>query len=412
MGLNSDELVHRARAAFGPEWRPHHIATAPGRLELLGNHVDYNGGLVLAGAIDRVIRAVSGGQHPNEQSVRVFAPDVSPEIITVPLDPDLARGIAASTSTAAYLAGIVLALQESGTGVRAGQEIAVSGDVPVGFGMSSSAALCVSLTLLLSEADLPSERIVAIARRAEHITGAPVGAMDQSASVAGGVILFDGTDASVEQVDPDLGDLVFAVANSGVHHALSDSAYPVRVRESQEALALIRAHTDLAIDHLGEITSQQWRRIEETASRWLSSTLTRRVRHVVSEVERVRQGVVAIRERDWTRFGELMTASGRSSATDYEISHPVVEELVAELNRQAGVLGARMMGGGEGGPALALLHREAVADVREALSASFFAKHGMHAEQAFEVCAFGPGARVEHLQDHQESSSSRPVKDA
>ncbi len=391
----TEHAIASGTSAFGPDWQPERIATAPGRLELLGNHVDYNGGLVLAGAIDRTIRAVSGASTAQAGSIRLHAPDVSPIVETVSCDASGPAGNDGDTTPGGYLAGIVQALHEADLPVRCDQDIVVSGDVPVGFGMSSSAALCVSLTMLVSETTLEPKRLVAIARRAEHITGAPVGAMDQSASVAGGVILFDGTTADVTRLDPDLGDHVFAVANSGVHHALTDSAYPTRVRESETALALIREHADLDVGHLGEISPDQWDVIRAGSSGWLPETLRHRVDHVVSEVARVRQGVEAVEASDWERFGHLMTASGRSSATDYEISHPVVEELVAELLKQPGVLGARMMGGGEGGPALALLDRECVPAVRAAIAASFFNRHAMDPEQAFEVCAFGPGATLE-----------------
>lgn len=395
MPESMEHSIARGVEAFGTSWCPERAATAPGRLELLGNHVDYNGGLVLAGAIDRTIRAVSGTGTAQAGRIRLHAPDVSTDVETVvcdapaPPDPD---GV---TTPGGYLAGIVQALNEAELPIRCGQDIVVSGDVPVGFGMSSSAALCVSLTLLISETRLDPKRLVAIARRAEHITGAPVGAMDQSASVAGGVILFDGTTADVSRLDPDLGEHVFAVANSGVHHALTDSAYPTRVQQSEDALALIRQHAGLSVAHLGEITPEEWDKIRSESPDWLPETLRHRVDHVVSEIARVREGVEAVEASDWQRFGALMTASGRSSATDYEISHPVVEELVAELLKQPGVLGARMMGGGEGGPALALLDREHVPAVRAAIAASFFDRHGMDPEQAFEVCAFGPGAMVE-----------------
>jgi galactokinase len=384
--------------AFGERWRPQRVATAPGRVELLGNHVDYNGGLVLAGAINRVIRAASGPSVSGDNDLLLlFAPNVSRAVATVSLShPAIGHSDAPSTP-GDYLAGIVQALREARVSIRGGRAIVVAGDVPVGFGMSSSAALCVSLTLVLADSAISDEQIVTIARHAEHLTGAPVGAMDQSASVAGGVILFDGGTNAITPLHPDLGDYVFAVANSGVHHAISESAYPVRVRESQEALDLIRANVGLDILALGELSLEDWEPIAASEPRWLSSTLQRRVRHVVTEIQRVREGVIAIQRGNWDQFGRLMTASGRSSAELYEISHPVVEHLVATLARQEGVLGARMMGGGEGGPALALLHRDSVDKVREVLNREFFAPRSLDAERAFEVCSFGPAANIERL---------------
>ena len=397
MADTSHQLAQLASNAFGSTWAPVAIARAPGRLELLGNHVDYNGGLVLAGAIDRTVNAIAGRSDGERGSVRLFAPDVSPDIETVSTSDPSVRHDSGSTSPGDYLAGIITALHQADIPVQSDLEIVVSGDVPLGFGMSSSAALCVSLAMLLAAEELPPQQLVDIARRAEHITGAPVGAMDQSASVAGGVILFNGTSGEVETLNPDLDDYVFAVANSGIHHALGQSEYPTRVQESQEALALIQANTALELNYLGEIEPEQWRDIVDSEPAWLSPLLRQRVEHVVMEVERVRRGVDAIETRDWERFGALMTASGRSSASEYDISHPVVEELVSALLEVPGVLGARMMGGGEGGPALALLHRRSVPIAQETLASSVFARQGLDAEEAFKICTFGPGASVEPL---------------
>ncbi|MDQ4044881.1 MAG: hypothetical protein M3173_05465 [Chloroflexota bacterium] len=397
MDVALTSLADAGKQAFGPQWQPAQVATAPGRVELLGNHVDYNGGLVLAGAIDRVIRAVGGRANVDEDTLLLHAPDVSADIVEVSISHPVIDDPEAQTTPGDYLTGIVQALREARVPARGGQAIVVAGDVPVGFGMSSSAALCVSLTLLVAGAPMEKASIVTVARHAEHLTGAPVGAMDQSASVAGGVILFDGSTNDVEPLNPALGDHVFAVANSGVHHALSESQYPQRVRESRDALELIRANANVAIQSLGELTPEQWGAIASRGPDWLAPTLRKRVQHVVSEVERVREGVKAIRSGDWPWFGELMTASGRSSAEEYEISHPVVEELVSLLHDQPGVLGARMMGGGEGGPALALLHRDAVERVREVLAREFFDPRRMDAADAFEICSFGAGARIEDL---------------
>jgi galactokinase len=384
--------------AFGEQWRPQRMATAPARVELLGNHVDYNGGLVLAGAIDRVIRAVSGPSGSgNDDSLLLLAPNVSTEVASVSVTHPMIENQDAPSTPRDYLAGIVQALSEARVPVRGGRAIVVAGDVPVGFGMSSSAALCVSLTLVLVETTMADAQIVTVARHAEHLTGAPVGAMDQSASVAGGVILFNGATNAVERLHPNLGDYVFAVANSGVHHAISESAYPVRVRESQEAVDLVRTHAGLDVQVLGELSPEAWDPIVASQPEWLSSTLQQRVQHVVTEIERVREGVLAIERGEWMRFGKLMTASGRSSAELYEISHPVVEQLVATLIEQDGVLGARMMGGGEGGPALALLHRDSVDTVREVLDREFFAPRSMDAGSAFEVCSFGSAASIEQF---------------
>lgn len=398
---DADEVQRRAirygRAAFGDAWTPVQWAIAPGRLELLGNHVDYNGGPVLAAAIDRAI-AIGISPTGEPGALALVAGDVDPTSWRI--DIDTVGDWHASKDhggPVSYARGIVAALKARHIPMREGLQVSVAGNVPLGFGMSSSAALCVSLVLALTvEAPQPTE-IVKIAQEAEHRAGAPVGAMDQSASVAGGIIIFDGETITYEQITPDLGDYVFAVADSGVEHQNATSSYPTRVRESQEALAILQRELHPDLTSLAAITDAEWEAIQRSGSTWLNDVLMRRVRHVVTEVRRVRAGIDSVHRGDWEMFGKLMIESGRSSAGDYEISHPLVEKLVAELIAMPGVLGARMMGGGEGGPALALLRRDRADAVSAALSEGYFARHPGHASagERFQVCVFGDGAHLE-----------------
>jgi galactokinase len=390
-----EAAVRAGKAAFGASWHPESWAHAPGRLELLGNHIDYNGGSVLAGAIDRsVATGIASTPHAAGIDV-VFAQDAG---TVIHLDPDALGDWRMEPGTQAapadYLRGVIAALTARSLPVRTGVQLSIAGDVPIGFGMSSSAALCITNVLAMLDRPLSQRDTVLIAQEAEHRAGSPVGAMDQSASVAGDIILFDGETVTWQHLTPDLGNLVFAVAHSGVDHALSASSYPVRVAESREALGLIRQQIDPGLSSLAAITADQWQQI--VSAGFLPPVLHRRVRHVVGEQDRVMQGVEAVAINDWATFGALMTESGHSSATDYEISHPVVEELVAALNAMPGVLGARMMGGGEGGPALALLDGRAATGVEAALNREFYTRHPVDSPGgAFQVCRFGPGASRE-----------------
>jgi galactokinase len=215
--------------------------------------------------------------------------------------------------------------------------------------------------------------------------------MDQSASVAGGVIAFDGSSLSTESLSPTLGDLVFAVLDSGVERSLGSSSYPTRVAESRAALGLAREALGVDIPHLAALSAKQLDELVRLDV--LPGPLAARTRHVVEETARVHQGRAAMAASDWTRFGQLMTASGRSSATLYEISHPDVEALVAAALRVEGVLGARMMGGGEGGTALVLLSRGAVSRLEAALRTHYYDQRGMaDREGLIHVCAFAPFA--------------------
>jgi galactokinase len=388
--------VGAACAALDTAWRPEFWTIAPGRIELIGNHIDYNGGPVLAGAINHVI-AVGVGPNPDANAISVVAPDVSDgrDDIAATAVGDW-HATADDAGPGVYVKGIIAALNARGIPFRRGVTLAMAGDIPPGFGMSSSAAFCLATILALTDAAIPPREMVAIARDAEHRAGSPVGAMDQSASVAGGVILFDGTDASYTTIDPDLEDYVFAVADSGVDRALRTSSYGTRVRESNEALAIINEALATDLPSLAAISGDQWREISSGVRERLGSPLFERVRHVVTETQRVRDAERALRATDWPAFGALMNASGDSSAGDYAISHPLVEQLVHELRGLDGVLGARMMGGGEGGPALALLRRDAIGNVQDALDHGYYARHRVAAAGPHvRVCVFGPGAHRE-----------------
>lgn len=393
-----DRVIDLARQTYGAGWRPAHVAEAPGRLELLGNHVDYNGGLVLAGAIDRVV-AIASSESGHHATIEVIAGDLASEAVTIRLE-DCRDWTTTSEKIGPvdYAQGVIASLLCRDLEVRGGLQLSIAGNVPIGFGMSSSAGLCVALVLTLACTEPEERDIVAIARETEHRCGSPVGAMDQSASVAGGVILFDGRDASYTPLDPHLGEYVFAVADSGITHALGTSSYPARVAESQEALGIIKAAATPNLGSLGEMTPEGWEMARSDLASRLSPLLVSRVDHVVSEVARVRLGIEAVKSSDWQAFGRLMTESGRSSNQNYQISHPKVEELVAELLGIDGVAGARMMGGGEGGPALALIHREAVPQVAATLERGFFQRNVSHLQgDRLQVCAFGPAARIDQM---------------
>src|SRR3954470_2413978 len=227
-GESRGRAVEAARDAFGPDWNPDGIAIAPGRIELLGNHIDYNGGPVLAAAIDRFIVVAIARETGREQTVRAIAADAPDEAVATLDAHALAgwRNASPPPQSLDYVRGLLAGLQareRSSLRPRLPASIAIAGDVPIGFGISSSAALCVSLALALADGFSGPEEVVLLAQEAEHRAGTPCGTMDQSASISGGVIAFDGATLAVERLSPHLGDLVFAVADSGVKRSLSTS---------------------------------------------------------------------------------------------------------------------------------------------------------------------------------------------
>ncbi len=374
--------------AYGSAWQPALWSRAPGRLELLGNHIDYNGGLVLAAAIDRDVYCLAG--ITSESGISVVFADLSPvsERFNWPALTDWTNP-AHSLTSFDYVRGVIAAGLSRGAEVRNGLEISVAGDVPIGFGLSSSAALCVALTQLLHTPTPESRDLVLRAQEAEHRAGTPCGTMDQSASAGGNVILYDGSTVTWQSIVPDLGNYVFAVAGSGVARSLATSSYGRRVEESKQALALANGLLGRSCSDLAEINNAE---LDELMSSGIDKTLKSRIRHVVTETARVRHGIEAMNDGDWKRFGALMNESGVSSATDYEISHPAVEEIVAIAKKVQGVAGARMMGGGEGGTALILVERDCVDPLRSRLDAEFYSPRSMNAESAVRVFQFSRGA--------------------
>lgn len=403
-GTSASESITRAiavgRNAFGSDWHPDRVAIAPGRIEILGNHIDYNGGPVLAAAIDRFVAVAAADDPGSLGTLRAVAADVAAEDVTTFDASSLVawQNPAPPPRWSDYLRGLLAAVQAlnaSGSllSMRLPSSLAIAGDVPIGFGVSSSAALCVATTLALVDGLANSEELILLAQESEHRAGTPCGTMDQSASVAGGVIAFDGADLTAKPLAPDLGCLVFAVVDSGVERSLSTSSYPARVAESRAALGLARQDLGIELQHLAALTEAQMTDLDRRGV--LPETLSMRVRHVIEETARVSQGRQAMADGAWTRFGELMTASGHSSAMLYEISHPDVEELVAEALQIDGVMGARMMGGGEGGSVLILLPRSVVADLDAGLRSGYYRRRNMEQRDGLiHVCSFAPGAAM------------------
>lgn len=372
---------------------------APGRIELLGNHLDYNGGPVLAAAIDRYVAVA---QSNDGQSVRMSSTSTATDA-PVLLDSNVLRNWTnsqAPPTTNDYGRGVVATIaNHPSLRLREPSALAIAGNIPMGLGLSSSAALCVAMTLSLTQDATSDRALVLAAQEAEHRAGTPCGTMDQSTSVAGGAIRFDGATLEISRLDPDLGNYLFAVADSGVERNLGASSYSLRVAETQQARSEVSRSLGREIRHLAEIDADELAGMSRP-SYGLDPIIAKRVRHVVTETARVVDGHAALETADWQRFGELMIASGRSSATDYEISHPRVEELVAEAIRATGVLGARMMGGGEGGAVLVLIHRDAMEEFRATLLRGYYRRHNMDDRRdMIEECIFSRGAWVDPFED-------------
>ncbi len=344
-------------------------AVAPGRVNLIGEHVDYNGGRCLPIALTRSTRASVTLRQDDVVQVVSGSRSWSGRLIEI----DEAE------TWALYVVGVLLAL-----GVESGMDIEIAGDVPLGAGLSSSASLECSVALAVDaalELGLSRDALVTACMRAEGETvGAPTGGLDQTIAVyaeSEHALLLDFAGGSREQVPfaPGAHGLSLLVINTRVSHALADGGYGSRRAECEEAARL------LGLPHLAEATS--WDGLPEP--------LDRRTRHVVTEVARVDQFVEALREDEWSALGPLLDASHASLRDDFEVSCEELDVAV-EAARGAGAVGARMTGGGFGGSAIALVPSDRLDPVVRAVRTAFDDR-GWEDPEVF-LAEPGPGARV------------------
>ncbi len=317
----------------------HVIAFAPGRANLIGEHTDYNGGLALPFAISEGVTVIADAI--DERRIEAIAEDFG-ETDRFDVDgPERAPG------WRAFVRGAVGELTQAGVPVP-GARLQISGTVPRGGGLSSSAALEVALTLaLLALSGTPEPDRITLAQLCSRIendwVGARTGLLDQLASLFGETdhaLRIDFLALSVEPVPLALGDYTLVTLDSGEQHANAASGYNQR-----------RAECAAACEELGLATLRD---ATEEAVEQLPSPLRERARHVVTENARVEATVEALADGDLERVGTLLDASHRSLRDDYAISTPAVEAAVARL-KDAGAIGARIVGGGFGGNALGLL---------------------------------------------------------
>ncbi|MCF2136647.1 MAG: galactokinase [Candidatus Thorarchaeota archaeon] len=346
------------------------ITRAPGRVEVLGNHVDYNGGLVLAASIERYVWAA--GVRSDQCTIHSVQFDE-----TVTFSPhNQARTQSANWHD--FVRGVLWALERRRQKVT-GLTVAISGNVPIGGGLSSSAALEVAVVNLIAELNelrMPPQSLAMIAFEAERLfCGVSCGIMDQFTSqLCKPDSLLAIHCASMHTADIPLSkDLGFLIINTGVSRNAGD-ALNQRLDECNQALIQLQKY-GWDISALGQVELSTLERAEQL----LDDTLAKRVRHVVLESERVRQGIDALRAGDIHEFGRLMYESHESSRDLYEVSHITLDSLVDIARRQPAVLGARLTGAGFGGSIICLVKKEAIPTTAEAIVREYEAATNMTA---------------------------------
>ncbi|NCG08988.1 MAG: galactokinase [Verrucomicrobia bacterium] len=348
---------------------PEQMAFAPGRIEFIGNHTDYNGGLVMGAAVtegitlavrrreDQQLRFTSDGMDAAEADLGNISP------------------LTGKASWANYPLGVIKALLESGMSMPVGCEIAVTSTLPSGAGMSSSAAFELSTAYALAalygfESDKAG--FARIGRKAENeFVGMPCGILDQGVSAFGQHNALVSIDCASEVYRNEAmpKGTHFWIFDSNEKHALVDSAYADRHRECHEALALLQQQHPQA-KTLSDLTCEQ----VKGQSAELGDLLTRRALHITGENARVRAVEAALKSGDLLAVGAALYASHESSRVNFENSTPALDALVQELAKQPEVYGARLTGGGFGGAVMAFtsadFNAEAAASVATAYQAT------------------------------------------
>ena len=342
-------------------------ADAPGRVNLIGEHTDYHDGFVLPCAVPQ--RAFARLQlHAGGRGVRAASAEL-PEPVAYELGHEAAQG-----TWGDYIQGLTWVLRDTGFALS-GFDLHLHSEVPLGSGLSSSAAVAIATMRALRSAfelQIGDVELARLAQRAEvEFVGAPVGIMDQMASSLAGerhALFLDTRTLGTEQI-PLPPALELLVINSGVTHQHAGGDYATRRRESEEAahrLGVTRLR-DAGLDRVSELEQ-------------FPEPLGRRARHVITENARVLQACDALRCGDLHRLGRLFSASHASMRDDYEVSVPLVDLLVDLTESHADVFGARMTGGGFGGAIVAAVAAGRAGAIGEAVTEAYHERSGRQAE--------------------------------
>ncbi|MCR5509806.1 MAG: galactokinase [Lachnospiraceae bacterium] len=363
---------------------------APGRVNLIGEHTDYNGGHVFPCAL--TIGTYAAARKRDDRKIRFFSINqFSKGVIETSLD-DLNPSDAAGWTN--YPKGVVWAFLGRGLKIDTGFDMVISGDIPAGSGLSSSASLEVLTGFMLRDLyGLDSVTNVELAQIGQYsennYNGMNCGIMDQFASAMGrkdNAIFLDCNTLSYEYAPIVLDGYKIVVTNSKVKHSLVDSAYNDRRSSCEKALEELKTVTD--ISSLGDLTEEEF---EKHKSAIKDETRVRRAHHAVYENRRAIKAVEALKNGDLAEFGKLMNESHISLRDDYEVSCPEIDVLVDAAWACDGVVGSRITGGGFGGCSVSIVADDKIESFKEALAGAY--KEKCDLEPEFYVVSVGDGPK-------------------
>jgi galactokinase len=385
--LRVEQSTTRFRAHFGDS--PVYLAAAPGRVNLIGEHTDYNDGLVFPLAIERY--TLTAARLNGERIIRLASTlsDVDAEI---DLDSSIEPG---EPAWANYVKGVVAGFRERGIELP-GFDCLVTSCVPLGGGLSSSAALEVSVATLLESISgqrIDPEAKALLCQAAEHrFAGVPCGIMDQFISVFGEadhLMLLDCRTRERTMVPFSDPDVTLLIINTNVKHDLADGAYAERRSQCETAAKVI------GVPALRDANLHALENVQAS----MDEVVFRRARHVISENARTLEAAEAIKHSDWPRLGELMYASHASLRNDYEVSCDELDLLVELSREREGVFGCRMTGGGFGGCVVSLVRRSQAEAIAGELSAAYRERTGI--DPTWFISRPARGARILELSSKQ-----------
>jgi galactokinase len=386
--MNQADFREAFQVLYGCEPR---VFSAPGRVNLIGEHTDYNEGFVLPFAINRRTFVAASPRTDGKIRVRTQTLDESAEF-------SLDESAEGENSWARYVKGVAGVLRSRGFALG-GADLLIDSEVPFGAGLSSSAALEVSLGLamtLTSGLSVPLRDLAFIGQQVEHkYIGVNSGIMDQFASALAKkshALLIDCRSFQTTDVPLVLRDAVLVVCDTNVKHELASSEYNTRRAECEEGVRIIgKLFPD--VKSLRDVSLEMF---DESANS-LPERVRKRCRHVVSENARTLSAVEALEKGDLTTLGRLMTLSHLSLRDDYQVSCPELDELVDIALDSEGVLGSRMTGGGFGGCTVTLLKRDVLKEFSSRIITGYTEKFGFAPDVFYFETGDGAGENIQAL---------------